>query len=246
MTPATGVAEACDFTVVSVRNLSRHYGRRRALAGVSLECRAGTITGLFGPNGAGKSTLLGVLSSVLKPGSGDVHYGPRAGASWGDALRSRIGVLGHDLFLYGDLSARENLQFFGRLYGLSGGDLDARVERALTRAALATRGDDRVSGFSRGMRQRLAVERALLHDPRLVLFDEPFTGLDDASVERLVERLRNLRATGAIVVMATHDLDIAESLIDDAVCLQGGRLIIIPDGADSLRLRYRRAVEAAG
>jgi ABC-type multidrug transport system ATPase subunit len=96
------------------------------------------------------------------------------------------------------------------------------------------------------MRQRLAVERALLHDPRLVLFDEPFTGLDDASVERLVERLRNLRATGAIVVMATHDLDIAESLIDDAVCLQGGRLIIIPDGADSLRLRYRRAVEAAG
>jgi heme exporter protein A len=246
MSPASGVAEGCDFTVVSVRNISRHYGRRRALAGVSLDCGAGTITGLFGPNGAGKSTLLGVLSSLLKPGAGEVQYGTRAGAEWGDALRSRIGVLGHDLFLYGDLSARENLQFFGRLYGLSGADLDARVERALTRAALSTRGNDRVSGFSRGMRQRLAVERALLHEPRLVLFDEPFTGLDDASVERLSERLRDLRASGAIVVMATHDLDIAETLIDDAVCLHGGRLIAIPGGGDGLRLRYRRAVEAAG
>jgi heme exporter protein A len=246
MSPVLGVAEGCDFAVVSVRNISRHYGRRRALAGVSLDCAAGTITGLFGPNGAGKSTLLGVLSSLLKPGAGEVQYGTRAGAEWGDALRSRIGVLGHDLFLYGDLSARENLQFFGRLYGLSGTDLDTRVERALTRAALSARGNDRVSGFSRGMRQRLAVERALLHEPRLVLFDEPFTGLDDASVERLAERLRDLRASGAIVVMATHDLDIAETLIDDAVCLHGGRLIAIPAGADGLRLRYRRAVEAAG
>jgi heme exporter protein A len=239
-------ADGCDFDVVAIENVSRHYGRRRALAGVSIECQASTILGLFGPNGAGKSTLLGVLSTLLAPGTGLIRYGSRTAGEWGDVLRSRIGVLGHDLFLYGDLTARENLRFFGRLYGLADAVLDARIDEALDRAALSARGHDRVSGFSRGMRQRLAVERALLHDPRLVLFDEPFTGLDDASVERLAQRLRDLRASGAIVVMATHDLDIAEALIDDAVCLSGGRLVPIPGGSDGLRLRYRRAVEAAG
>ena len=239
-------ADGCDFDVVAIENVSRHYGRRRALAGVSIECRAGTILGLFGPNGAGKSTLLGVLSTLLAPGTGLIRYGTRTPGEWGDALRARIGVLGHDLFLYGDLTARENLRFFGRLYGLDGAVLETRIDEALDRAALSARGHDRVSGFSRGMRQRLAVERALLHEPRLVLFDEPFTGLDDASVERLEQRLRELRASGAMVVMATHDLDIAEGVIDDAVCLHGGRLVPIPDGGDGLRLRYRRAVEAAG
>jgi ABC-type multidrug transport system ATPase subunit len=246
MSPTGGVVDQCDFTTVAVQNVSRHYGRRRALAGVSLECRAGTITGLFGPNGAGKSTLLGVLSTLLAPGAGEVRYGAKTAAGWGDVLRSRIGVLGHDLFLYGDLSARENLRFFGRMYGLDNRSLDARVNVALTSAVLEARADDRVAGFSRGMRQRLAVERALLHGPRLVLLDEPFTGLDDASVERLARRLADLRASGAIVIMATHDLDIAEGLIDDAVCLIGGRLIAVPSGTDGLRQRYRRAVEAAG
>lgn len=246
MSPAGGVLDPCDFTAVAVQNVSRHYGRRRALAGVSLECGAGTITGLFGPNGAGKSTLLGVLSTLLAPGTGEVRYGAKTAAGWGDVLRSRIGVLGHDLFLYGDLSARENLRFFGRMYGLEGRALETHVNVALTSAVLEARADDRVAGFSRGMRQRLAVERALLHGPRLVLLDEPFTGLDDASVERLARRLADLRASGAIVIMATHDLDIAEGLIDHAVCLLGGRLIAVPSGTDSLRQRYRQAVETAG
>ncbi len=244
MIAAGGATDRCDFDVVAIRNVSRHYGRRRALAGVTLECRASSIVGLFGPNGAGKSTLLGILSTLQTPSSGDVRYGAHSARVWGDALRGRVGVLGHDLFLYPDLSARENLRFFGQLYGLSAAALESRIERALQQAALVSRADDRVGGYSRGMRQRLAVERALLHDPRLVLFDEPFTGLDDESVERLAERLRALRASGAIVVMATHDLDIAESVIDQAICLQGGRLITIPDGGDTLRARYRRAVTA--
>ena len=242
--PAAG-AHACDFTVVSADAVSRHYGRRRALAGVSVEWREGTITGLFGPNGAGKSTLLGVLSTLQRPSAGRIRYGDREAREWGDVLRSRIGVLGHDLFLYPDLTARENLAFFGQLYGLGGADLDRRVARALLRADLAARADDRLGSYSRGMRQRLAVERALLHDPRLVLFDEPFTGLDDASVDRMVDRLRELRESGTIVAMATHDLEIAESFVDRAVCLQGGRLVVIPEGAGSLRLRYRRAVTEA-
>ena len=241
MTAAPEVAPACDFDVVTVAQASRHYGRRRALARVSIECRAATITGLFGPNGAGKSTLLGLLSTLQTPSSGDVTYGARTAQAWGDALRGRIGVLGHDLFLYGDLSARENLVFFGRLYGLP--DLDRRVDAALVLAGLEDRAGDRVSGFSRGMRQRLALERALLHEPRLALLDEPFTGLDDTSVERLLARLRTLRASGAIVVMATHDLDVVDGVINTAVCLQGGRLVAIPAGSESLRARYRRAVQ---
>jgi ABC-type multidrug transport system ATPase subunit len=244
MIAATEVAPACDFDVVTVAQASRHYGRRRALAKVSLECRAGTITGLFGPNGAGKSTLLGLLSTLQTPGSGEVTFGNRTAEAWGDALRGRIGVLGHDLFLYGDLSARENLMFFGRLYGVP--DLERRVDAALGLAGLEERANDRVSGFSRGMRQRLALERALLHGPRLALLDEPFTGLDDASVERLLGRLRTLRAAGAIVVMATHDFDVAETIIDAAVCLQGGRLVPIASGGESLRVRYRRAVQVTG
>ena len=237
-----GAAAACDFTVVAARDLSRHYGRRRALASVSAEWTTSTITGLFGPNGAGRSTLLGALSTLLRPSSGEISFGGRDARAWGDALRMRIGVLGHDLFLYPDLTARENLAFFGRLYGLAGRALDDRIERALQWAELDRRGDDRVGSYSRGMRQRLATERALLHDPRLVLFDEPFTGLDDRSTTRMIERLTELRDTGAIVVMATHDLEIAERFIDRAMCLHEGRLITIDGGDGRLRDRYRQAV----
>jgi ABC-type multidrug transport system ATPase subunit len=242
MMPAPAVV-GCDFDVVSVERVSRHYGRRRALAHVSLACSAGTITGLFGPNGAGKSTLLGVLSTLQAPSSGRVLFGSRDATGWGDQLRGRIGVLGHDLFLYAELTARENLMFFATLYGVD--NAAARVDLALAAASLSDRADDRVGGFSRGMRQRLALERALIAGPRLLLLDEPFTGLDDASVERLAGRLRDLRAEGAIVVMATHDFDIAETIIDDGICLNAGRLVTIGSGSGTLRARYRQAVEGS-
>jgi ABC-type multidrug transport system ATPase subunit len=229
-----------DFDVIAVREVSRHFGRRRALTRVSLECRAGQTIGLLGPNGAGKSTLLGVLATVIGPTSGTVLYGGHSSAAWGDGLRRRIGMLGHDLFLYSDLTARENLEFFGRLYGLS--DVDVRVGSALERARLADRAHDRVAGFSRGLRQRLALERALLHAPRLVLLDEPFTGLDDASAALLIERLGMLRGAGAIVIMATHDFESAEGVVDTPVCLREGRLITIAKDGGTLRERYRRAV----
>ena len=243
MTGASGAASASEFDVVTVDAVSRHYGRRVALARVSLECRAGAIVGLLGPNGAGKSTLLGVLSTLVRPTSGEVRYGNRAAAAWGEALRGQIGVLGHESFLYDDLSARENLAFFGRLYGVV--DLEARVAAALDVARLTARAGDRVGGFSRGLRQRLALERALLHDPRLVLLDEPFTGLDDESIGVLVTRLRGLRTRGAIVVMATHDFDTADAVVDRALCLKAGRLLTVEAGAGTLRDRYRRALDAS-
>jgi heme exporter protein A len=239
--PATD-ATTDDFETVEVCEVSRHFGRRRALTRVSLTCRAGQTIGLLGPNGSGKSTLRSVLATAIRPSAGEVAYGGRPASAWGDRLRGRIGVLGHDLFLYGDLTARENLTFFGRLYGLD--RLDDRVHDALGRARLSDRADDRVAGFSRGLRQRLALERALLHRPRLVLLDEPFTGLDDQSTAVLVERLRAMRSDGAVVVMATHDFESADGLVDRPVCLRDGRLVVIPDGGGTLRERYRRALEA--
>jgi ABC-type multidrug transport system ATPase subunit len=228
-----------DFHDLSIRELSRNFGRRRALARVSLDCRAGETVGLLGPNGAGKSTLLAIVSTLAMPSSGEVRYGDRTARELGPALRGRIGVLSHDLHLYSELTARENLVFFGRLYGID--DPDAQAARALERARLAERGGDLVSGFSRGMRQRLALERALLHQPRLVLLDEPFTGLDDASTAALRARLIDLRDAGCIVLVATHDLETIDGVAGRAVLLRAGRLTSLDDGPGSLRERYRRA-----
>ena len=238
-------SEVFDFEVVTTREVSRRYGRRRALSHVTACFRAGEVVALLGPNGAGKSTLLGILSTLLRTTSGDVHYGDRTAPEAGDALRGRIGVLGHDLFLYGDLTVRENLRFFARLYGLDSHAADARVSAALEHARLEDRAGDRVSALSRGLRQRLALERALLHGPRLVLLDEPFTGLDDESAQLLSGRLRALRSGRAIVVVATHDFDTADALVDRAICLRDGRARELPAGSGTLRERYRLALQEA-
>ncbi len=245
MSAAADRVPATDFERVSVEDVSRHFGRRRALSRVSVTLDRGTILGLLGPNGAGKSTLLAVLASLLRPTSGLVRYGPvtfgpGGGASGSPWLRSRIGVLGHDLFLYPELSARENLAFFAGLYGLP--DPAAAALDALRRAGLDDRADDHVSEFSRGMRQRVALERALIHAPRLVLLDEPFTGLDDASAAGFVARLQALRDAGAMIVLATHDLDLAEGLLDQSLFLRGGRAVATIARPVGLRATYRAVI----
>ena len=231
-----------DFLDLSIRELSRNFGRRRALTRVSLDCRAGEIVGLLGPNGAGKSTLLAILSTLAAPSSGEVLYGGRTARNLGAPLRARIGVLSHDLHLYSELTAIENLVFFGRLYGVP--EAQSAATDALQRARLEDRGGDVVSGFSRGMRQRLALERALLHTPCLLLLDEPFTGLDDASTMALIERLRELRAAGCIILVATHDLDVGEAVLDRAVILHDGRLIASEPDVRGLRKRYQDRLQA--
>jgi ABC-type multidrug transport system ATPase subunit len=228
---------SADFHELSIREVSRHFGRRRALARVSLVCSAGKIVGLLGPNGAGKSTLLAIVSTLVTPSSGEVRYGGRTSKEIGPLLRAKIGVLSHDLHLYSELTAHENLVFFGRLYGVANPD-DAATA-ALERARLSDRQTDVVSGFSRGMRQRLALERALLHGPRLLLLDEPFTGLDDASTVALIARLQELRSSGCITLVATHDLDVAEAVIDKAVILQDGKILSTESDVSNLRKRYQ-------
>ncbi len=235
-----------DFEALTVEDVSRHFGRRRALSKISFTAHAGSILGLLGPNGAGKSTLLAILATLLQPTSGDIRYIAHAGRTTRDftrdpaALRARIGMLGHDLYLYPELTARENLAFFSALYGER--QPGAAADRALARAGLADRAHDAVSSFSRGMRQRVALERALIHRPRLLLLDEPFTGLDEASVGALIKRLRELRAERAIVVLATHDLDVAEGLFDQVVFIRDGRMVEMRTGSEALRATYRRVM----
>ena len=233
-----------DFDEVRLLDVSRHFGRRRAVSQVSLTATSGEIVGLLGPNGAGKSTLIGMLATLVAPTSGSVTYGGQLSRALGGRLRSAIGLLAHELHLYAELSARQNLSFFARLHGLA----PAAVDTALAAAGLTERADDEVSGFSRGMRQRLALERALLHQPRLVLLDEPFTGLDDAATQIVTDRLRRLAKGGAIVVMATHDLDLADGLVSRVAVIRGGRLVKDEPAAGSdpghvgLRARYRALV----
>jgi heme exporter protein A len=231
-----------DFDHVAVDDVSRHFGRRRAVSRVSFTARAGAILGLLGPNGAGKSTLLGMLATLLRPTSGSIRFGSLDPRADGAGLRGRIGILGHDLFLYPELTALENLAFFAGLYRRA--DAAAVALRALEQAGLADRARDQVTSFSRGMRQRVALERALIHEPRLALLDEPFTGLDDASAAALVRRLGTLREGGTIVILATHDLDLAEGLLDEAVFLRDGRVVTAVSRPERLRATYRDVMRA--
>ena len=226
---------------LTVVDVARHYGRRKALSQISFTCDAGEIVGLLGPNGAGKSTLLNVLATLVTPSRGSVQYGDRSASEGGAEIRGMIGMLGHDLFLYPELTARENLTFFAQLYGVTG--VAGTVTAALDQAGLAERADDFVSSFSRGMRQRVALERALLHGPRLILLDEPFTGLDQASTAALVARLQGRQQAGCLIILATHDLDVADGLLSRAIYLKDGRMVGTDTESGGLADRYRRAIQ---
>jgi len=210
-----------SFDSVEARGLTKVYGRQRALAGVDLALRAGETVALLGPNGAGKSTLVGILATLVSPTSGSVRYG---GSEPGDdELRAAIGVIAHESHCYGDLSGHENLVFFARLYGVS--DAHAVAARLLARVGLSEEAASRPARtYSRGMLQRLSVARALVHKPRLLLADEPFTGLDRAGVTLLGELLAEERARGCIMVVVTHDFDAVASLVDRVVVLARGRI----------------------
>ena len=239
MPPTPGPAPF-DFDHLTISDVSRFYGRRRALSRVSMTLRTGEIVGLLGPNGAGKSTLLGVLATLIAPSAGSVRYGDRTAREAGAALRAQVGFLSHELQLYPELTARENLEFSAGLYSLA--DAPRRIAHALEQARLTDRADEPILGFSRGMRQRLALERVLLHAPRLVLLDEPFTGLDERSSRSLADRLHALRDERRLVLLATHDLDTVDGVVDRAVMLREGRVLQLADSGGSLRERYREGL----
>ena len=227
------------FDRVELAEVSRHYGRRRAVSKITLRVTRGEILGLLGPNGAGKSTLITMLATLVRPTSGSIRYGGQTADEAGAALRSKIGLLAHELHLYNELSAMQNLEFFAELYGLDPGSV---VPAALEQAGLTERGADVVSSFSRGMRQRLGLERALINRPNLLLLDEPFTGLDDRAVTAVASRLRRIASEGAIIVLATHDLDVADGLVTRSAIIKDGKLVLDESAAGGLRGRYRQLV----
>jgi heme exporter protein A len=208
---------AAPPAAIELDGLTRRYGERVALEGVTLAIPAGTTLVVFGPNGAGKSTLLRVLATLLRPHAGAVRVLGRALPDEGWAVRGRIGLLTHEPLLYRDLSGRENLRFHARLHGVG---LE-RVEELLDRVGLRLRADDRVYTYSRGMVQRLAVCSAVLHDPDVLLLDEPRANLDPAAAD-LVEPLIGA-ASGRTRVVTSHDPASGLAEADLALGLRGGR-----------------------
>ena len=196
--------------MIEVRKLVKRFGSKTVLRGLDFNVQPGEFVALLGPNGAGKTTFLRVLASLSRPTLGEVKVAGHALPKDAAQVRARLGVVSHLPMLYGDLSAEENLRFYARMYGIM--DMGKRISEVLELVGLTVRRRDLVRTFSRGMTQRLSIGRAILHDPQVVLFDEPYTGLDQEASQMLDGILRSVSAQGRTVVMTSHDLARAEDL----------------------------------
>jgi len=210
---------------IEVRGLVRRFGERVALAGLDLELARGEALGLLGPNGAGKTTTIRILSTLCAPSAGSVRVLGLDPQREAVELRARIGVVPQELALYDTLRARENLEFFGRMHGLSGARLGQRVDWALELAGLRERARDLVRTFSGGMKRRLNLVAALLHEPELVFMDEPTVGVDPQSRNHVFEMVERLHGEGVTLVYTTHQLGEVERLCDRIVILDAGRAV---------------------
>lgn len=196
--------------MIEVKKLVKRFGMKNVLRGVDFSAQPGEFVVLLGPNGAGKTTFLRILASLSRPSMGQVTVAGFSLPAQAAAVRQRLGVVSHMPLLYGDLTAEENLQFYGRMYNIP--TMNERIGNVLDLIGLSARRRDMVRTFSRGMQQRLAIGRAVLHDPDVMLFDEPYTGLDQDASEMLDDVLKNVAAAGRTVVMTSHDLARAEEL----------------------------------
>ena len=210
-----------DGALLEASDLHRTYGAARVLRGIGLHLGPGDALAVVGPNGAGKTTLLRVLAGLVRPSAGEVRVLGRRLDRADPFARRPIGFLAHQTMLYDDLTVRENLMFAARLFGLA--EPGAAVRRAVDQVELADRADDRPRNLSRGLLQRAALARALLHDPRVLLLDEPFTALDAAGADRLRSLLRTRLATGSAVVLVTHQLSETWDLATRVGVLAAGR-----------------------
>ncbi|MFO0644685.1 MAG: heme ABC exporter ATP-binding protein CcmA [Polyangiales bacterium] len=216
------MAERAFFDVVRVEKLTRVYGATRALAGVTLEFRAGDVCSVEGGNGAGKSTLLLVLATLVRPTAGRVIYGEYELPEDRAEVRAAIGLVGHEAMVYPDLTARESLKLMATLHDLP--SAESRIEESLRAVGLTEFADRPARTYSRGQLQRLALARAELHDPSLLLFDEPTTGLDANATERLIKAVKGARERKRVVVVVTHDRPFAERVADVRITLERGKV----------------------
>jgi len=213
------------MSLLQVEQLSKVFGAIRAVDAVSFEVRPGEIYGLLGPNGAGKTTTISMISGLLKPDVGEVFVG--GGSFWSDPQKAKhlMGVVPQELAIYEELTGQENLEFWGRLAGLSSRDARTRAKELLAALTLADRAKDAVKHYSGGMKRRINLGCALLHRPQLLLLDEPTVGIDPQARLNILEYIRNLRATGTAILYTTHYLEEAENLCQRIGIIDHGRLL---------------------
>ncbi len=231
--------------MIQVRKLIKRFGPKTVLNQLSLEVADGEFVAVLGPNGAGKTTLLRILSSLSKPTFGEISIAGFSLPSQSASVRQRLGVVSHLPLLYGDLTAAENLVFYGRMFAVP--SLTARVDQVLKLVGLSHRSGDLVRTFSRGMQQRLAIGRAVLHDPEVLLLDEPHTGLDQDACDMLDKVLREVAVQGRTVLMTSHDFVRVQNLANRFDVLSRGKIVssIKSDqlSQDGLQAFYRQALE---
>jgi ABC-2 type transport system ATP-binding protein len=210
---------------LSVERVSKSFGQIRAVQEVSFDVRAGEIYGLLGPNGAGKTTTISLVCGLLRPEAGEIRV---EGVSvWKDPLgvRRQLGVVPQEIALYGDMTGRENLEFWGRLAGLDARTARARTEEMLVALSLVDRGNDILKNYSGGMKRRINLGAALLHKPKVLLLDEPTVGIDPQARANILEFVRGLTKAGTAILYTTHYLEEAETLCDRVGIIDGGRLL---------------------
>jgi ABC-2 type transport system ATP-binding protein len=211
--------------MLQVERLSKRYGERVAVNAISFSIAQGETVGLLGPNGAGKTTAIAMISGISKPDGGQVSLGGLSLAQNANALKRRVGLVPQDLALYEELSAWANLQLFGGLYGLRAAELEPRAKAALALVGLADRSADRVKTFSGGMKRRLNIAGALLHEPDLILLDEPTVGVDPQSRNAIFDNLEELKRRGKTLLYTTHYMEEAERLCDRVLILDHGQIL---------------------
>jgi ABC-2 type transport system ATP-binding protein len=221
---------------IEVRSLQKSYGPLRAVDGLSFEVRAGECFGLLGPNGAGKTTTIHCLVGALRPDAGEIRIDGEIDPTRTD-VRRRIGVAPQSLAIYEGLTADENLAFFGGLYGLAGSRLRERIEYALEFSGLGPRRRDRVGTFSGGMQRRLNLVCGILHDPPVILLDEPTVGVDPQSRNQIFESIESLKRLGRTILYTTHYMEEAERLCDRVAIVDQGKILAL-DGVGELLRRY--------
>ena len=211
--------------MLQVKNLRKTYGPLLAVDDVSFNVAAGQLVGLLGPNGAGKTTTVSMVAGLLAPDQGEVQIGGRRLSGDTDPKKRKIGLVPQDLALYDELSARSNLRFFGALYNLSGGALEKAIASAVELVGLGDRIGDRVKNYSGGMKRRLNLAASLLHDPEILLLDEPTVGVDPQSRNAIFDNLETLKARGKALLYTTHYMEEVERLADRIVVIDHGRVI---------------------
>ena len=227
--------------MLDVQNLRKAFGDLVAVDDVSFGLEGGRLLGLLGPNGAGKTTTVSMIAGLVMPDRGSVRIDGRSLSGDADPLKRRIGLVPQDLALYDELSARDNLRFFGSLFGLAGAPLDKAITSAVELVGLADRLGDRVGVYSGGMKRRLNLAAGLLHDPDILLLDEPTVGVDPQSRNAIFENLEELKRRGKALLYTTHYMEEAERLADRIVVIDHGR-VIADDTLAGLGVRVPAAV----